>query len=115
MRYTHYGVGHPTVLREIARDCANADLADSPESEEDENDGDGDWNWESDIRPFHGEDGDDDEGGEDDDDDEEEDKELDYDDAEESGVQNGLDDEAMEVGEVEDDSEDSEDEYMMSF
>ncbi|KAG1816391.1 uncharacterized protein BJ212DRAFT_1480844 [Suillus subaureus] len=35
MRYTHYGIGHPKVLQEMARDCANMDLADDLEPEED--------------------------------------------------------------------------------
>ncbi|KAG2053732.1 hypothetical protein BDR06DRAFT_972033 [Suillus hirtellus] len=33
MRYTPYGIGHPTILREMTRDCTNADLADSPQSD----------------------------------------------------------------------------------
>lgn len=40
MRYTHYGIGHPAVLREITRDCANMEFADGPEAEENENDHD---------------------------------------------------------------------------
>jgi hypothetical protein len=47
MRYTHYGIGHPTVLRKLTRDCANVDPTDSPGSEEIETDGNGEW--ESDI------------------------------------------------------------------
>jgi len=35
VRYTHYGIGHPKVLQEMARDCANADLTDSTGPEED--------------------------------------------------------------------------------
>lgn len=38
MRYTHHGIGHPAVLREIIRDCANTGFADGPEAEENEND-----------------------------------------------------------------------------
>jgi hypothetical protein len=41
MRYTHCGIGHPTAVRELVRDCANAELADNSsnleESENDEN------------------------------------------------------------------------------
>lgn len=41
MRYTHHGIGHPAVLREITRDCANTGFADGgPEAEENENDQD---------------------------------------------------------------------------
>jgi hypothetical protein len=47
MRYTHYGVGHPTVLRELTKACADVDPADDPECEEDEND---DEELENDIR-----------------------------------------------------------------
>ncbi|KIK32237.1 hypothetical protein CY34DRAFT_47013, partial [Suillus luteus UH-Slu-Lm8-n1] len=52
MRYTHYGVGHPVVMREMTRDCANIDLTHSPESEDDEDDGDEDQ--EIDIQPCEG-------------------------------------------------------------
>lgn len=38
MRYTHYGIGHPAVLREMTRDCADLNLANSPESEDDDDD-----------------------------------------------------------------------------
>ncbi|KAG2336252.1 hypothetical protein BDR05DRAFT_978825 [Suillus weaverae] len=31
MCYTQHGIGHPTVLREMTRDCINAELADSPD------------------------------------------------------------------------------------
>jgi hypothetical protein len=33
LRYTQYGIGHPTVLREMTRDYVNAELADSPDSD----------------------------------------------------------------------------------
>jgi hypothetical protein len=36
VRYTHYGIGHPKVVQQMVRNCANADLADSSDSEEDE-------------------------------------------------------------------------------
>jgi hypothetical protein len=111
MRYTHYGIGHPTVLRELTRDCANVDPTDSPGSEEIETDGNGEW--ESDIRYCHGvredEEGDEDNGGE-------EDEELECDDDDEdSSVENDLDDEEVgkDVGEDEDEGE--EDDYMLSF
>ena len=35
VRYTQYGIGHPTVLREMTRDCINAELADSPDWDSD--------------------------------------------------------------------------------
>jgi hypothetical protein len=54
MRYTPHGIGHPTVMREIVRDCADAELMDSVTSEEDENDGDRD-NWQGHgIQPCEG-------------------------------------------------------------
>ena len=31
MRYTHHGIGHPTALREMVRDCADMELTDSLE------------------------------------------------------------------------------------
>jgi hypothetical protein len=34
--YTHYGIGHPKVVREMVRDCTNTEFADSSDSEEDE-------------------------------------------------------------------------------
>jgi hypothetical protein len=40
IRYTHYGIGHPAVLREIARDCADAEVADSLEAQDDGDYGD---------------------------------------------------------------------------
>jgi hypothetical protein len=43
MQYTHYGIGHPKVLWEMARDCADIDLADDLEPEED-------GGWERDLR-----------------------------------------------------------------
>jgi len=106
MRYTHYGIGHPPVLRELTRDCINEDPADSLGSEENENDGDGEWN--SNIRRCHGTRGG--EGGEEDDSGEEN-EELECDDGEDSGVEDDLNDEEMEVGE----DADEEDDYMMSF
>jgi hypothetical protein len=39
IRYTHHGIGHPKILQQMARDCANADLMDSSEPQEHE-DGD---------------------------------------------------------------------------
>jgi hypothetical protein len=50
--YTHYGIGHPTLLHEMVRDCANADseLPDSPDSEDSENIG-----CESDLQQSGGE------------------------------------------------------------
>jgi hypothetical protein len=35
-QYTHFGIGHPTLLWEMTRDCANAnsELADIPDSED---------------------------------------------------------------------------------
>lgn len=34
MRYTPYGIGHPTVLREMTRNCASVHLVDNPESDD---------------------------------------------------------------------------------
>jgi len=48
MRYTHYGIGHPTVPRKMTRDCADAGLARSPELQEDE---DEDWGNHGDLQP----------------------------------------------------------------
>jgi hypothetical protein len=99
MRYTHYGVGHPTVLRELTKACADVDPA-----EEDEND---DEEWKGDIRPRFSVDGD--EGGQEDDDDEE---------AEEQGSDEEEDDndeEEEEVGEDVDDEADEDDDNALSF
>jgi hypothetical protein len=52
VHYTHHGIGHPKVLRQMARDCANADLADSSEPQEDR---DGEQEQE---RDFHSSEGD---------------------------------------------------------
>jgi len=104
IRYTHYGIGHPPVLRELTRDCANADPADSRGSEENENDSDGEW--ESDIRRCHSVH--EDEGGEEGDG-AEEDEELESGD-EDSSVENDLDGD-MEVSE----DEKEEDDYIISF
>lgn len=114
MRYTHYGIGHPTVLRKMTRDCANVDFTDSPGSEESETDSDGEW--ESNIRRCHGMR--EDEGLDEDNDCEEEDEELGYDDDDDDddlSLGNDLNDEEMEVGEDADNDEDEEDDYMMSF
>lgn len=40
MRYTHHGIGHPTALREMVRDCADMELTDSLEPVEYSDDGD---------------------------------------------------------------------------
>lgn len=85
MRYTYYGIGHPTALRKLTRDCANAGLDDSPELDEDENDGNEDW--EGDRQPHEGdtEEGHDDEGMEEDEDtDDDQEEDLEQDDGEES-------------------------------
>jgi hypothetical protein len=110
MRYTHYGIGHPTALRKLMKDCADADLADSPESEEDETNGD----WESNLQPCKGDserESCDDDGGEEvqeDVDDDQEDFEQD-DDSEESSV-NDPDDIPDDVpDDVPDDIEDADD------
>src|SRR5258708_4237647 len=40
MHYMHCRIGHPATVRELTRDCANAELADnSSHSEDSENDG----------------------------------------------------------------------------
>jgi hypothetical protein len=100
MRYTHYGVGHPTVLRELTKACADVDPA-----EEDEND---DEEWERDIRSRLSVDGD--EGGQEDDNDEE---------AEEQGSDEEEDEdeeeEEEEIGEDVDDEADEDDDNMLSF
>jgi hypothetical protein len=103
MRYTHYGIGHSTVLRKLIRDCANMDPTDSPGSEESETDSD--VEQQSDIQPCHGMCEDE---GLDGDSDTEEDEELECDD-DDDDEENDLDDEEMEVG------EDEEGDYMMSF
>ncbi|KAG2049011.1 hypothetical protein BDR06DRAFT_975591 [Suillus hirtellus] len=95
MCYTHYGIGHPIVLRQLTRDCANAELVDNPGLEEHENDDD---EWESDSQPHRSVGGD--EGGQEDDSGEDEEQECDDD--EESSIQ---DDEEMEVGEDMDEDE----------
>ncbi|KAG1807521.1 uncharacterized protein BJ212DRAFT_1303475 [Suillus subaureus] len=43
-------IGHPTTLRKLTKDCADAELTDSPESEEDQTNED----WESDLQPCEG-------------------------------------------------------------
>lgn len=50
MRYTHFGVGHPTAQRELTRDCENLDLLDNPESDETSDDMD----WECGIQSCEG-------------------------------------------------------------
>lgn len=70
MRYTSSGIGHPTVMREITRDCINAELADSSYLEDSENVDD--MAYESDIQ--HSED--DSEEGESDEDEDEDDQEI---------------------------------------
>ncbi|KAG2032650.1 hypothetical protein BDR03DRAFT_935890 [Suillus americanus] len=103
MRYTHYGIGHPTALRKLTKDCADADLADSPESEEDETNGD----WESNLQPCEGDserESCDDDGGEEvqeDVDDDQEDFKQD-DDSEESSV-NDPDDVPDDIEDADDD------------
>lgn len=87
IRYTHYGIGHPTVLRGIARDCTGADLADNPELDEIDD-------IESGVRPCKGDDG----GGEEEDDDEDED-----DDDDDNECVDDLDDREMEENDEEDD------------
>lgn len=104
MRYTHYGIGHPAVLRKLIRDCANVDPTDSPGSEESETDSD--VEQQSDIQPCHGMCEDE---GLDGDSDTEEDEELECDDDDESSLENDLDDE------MEDEDEDEEGDDMMSF
>jgi hypothetical protein len=64
MRYTPHGIGHPTAVREIIRDIANAELIDNAPSEEDEIDSD-----EGNIEQCGGDD--DSDGGDGDDDSEE--------------------------------------------
>jgi hypothetical protein len=107
MRYTHYGIGHPTVIRELARDCADAELVDNPGSEDIEDDEE----WENDIRPHHSVGGDE---GEREGDVSGDDEEQEYDDDDESSAE---DDEVMGIGEDMDEEadEDDEDDYMMSF
>ncbi|KAG1775822.1 hypothetical protein EV702DRAFT_1199039 [Suillus placidus] len=80
MRYTHYEIGHPIVLREVARDCADAELAHSPEPEENNNNDD----LESEIQP---------EGGEEEDHDSEEDPDSEED--EDMNAQENDDDESV--------------------
>jgi hypothetical protein len=113
MRYTHYGVGHPVVMREMTRDCANIDLAHSPESEDDE----GNEDQDIDIQPCEGSGdgaehgGDDVEGGEGEEDSEleEDSDEQECDDSEESGADDSDD------GEIEGEELDEEDDYHVSF
>lgn len=84
MRYTPHGIGHPTAVRKIIRDIANAELIDNAPSEEDESDSD-----EGNIEQCGGDD-DDSDGGDGDDD------------SEESSVEDS-DDQEMADGEDEED------------
>lgn len=88
MRYTPHGIGHPTVVREILRNCTNAELMDSAPCEHN-------------IQPCEA---DVEQGGSDDDDEGESDDgdDDDDDDGEESDVQDS-DDQEMEDGEGEED------------
>jgi hypothetical protein len=116
MRYTHFGVGHPTAQRELTRDCENLDPLDNPESDET-----GDhMDWESGIQSYEGKGDGRSDGGEEEDEDELEDEDEDADDLEcesEDGERVG------ELGDVEiefnnqdqSDSEDEEDYYHVSF
>lgn len=107
MRYTHYGIGHPTVIRELVRDCADAELVDNPGLEDIEDDKE----WENAIRPHHSVGGNE---GEREGDVSEDDEEQEYDGDDESSVE---DDEVMGIGEDMDEEadEDDEDDFMMSF
>lgn len=108
MRYTHYGIGHPPVLRKLTRDCANDDLADSSGPEENMSDGDGEWM--NNIRRCHDEGGEKDDSGE-------EDEESECGDVDDSDIEVDLDDEEMVVGEEIEFGEDTdeEDDYTMYF
>lgn len=64
IRYTHYGIGHSAVLREIARDCADAEVSDSLEAQDDGDYGD----LESETQPESDDGGEGDCDGEEDDD-----------------------------------------------
>lgn len=86
MRYTPHGIGHPTVVREILRNCTNAELMDSAPCEHN-------------IQPCEA---DVEQGGSDGDDEGESDDGDDDDDGEESDVQDS-DDQEMEDGEGEED------------
>lgn len=118
MRYTHYGIGHPTAVRKLTRDCADADLMDHTGSEVNEDDEE----WESNNQPRYraggdeggregdvGEDGEDDGDDGDDDEDDDEDDEEEYD---EDDVQNDLDGEVMGFGEDIDDEADDDEDYL---
>lgn len=103
MHYTHYGIGHPTVLCELTKACGDVDPADDPGWEENENDQE---EWENNIQPRFSVDGD--EGGQEDDGDGE-DEEQECDEEE--------DDKEEEIGEdVDDEADKDEDEDdMLSF
>lgn len=103
MHYTHYGIGHPTTLREIARDCAGLDLV-----------SDNDMDFESDIQPCEGDgetqgcdDSDDDGGSEDEEEEEEE--------CEDGERIDDPDEAEMRDGEDQYQEEDEEDDYHVSF
>jgi len=114
MQYTPYGIGHPTILWEITRDSANADLADSSESE-------GNDNRDSDIHSCEGDSekggGDEDhEGGEVEDELDDEDELEDEDKAANEQVEGGDEDEVSGVNDPDDwemeDIEDEGDDYI---
>lgn len=94
MHYTHHGIGHPIILRGMARDCADVDLADSLEPEGHGNVGD--LESESQCDSFDG-------GGEEEDHDSEDDEdpnEQESDDESDSDLDEGIED-----GEDEDEDE----------
>lgn len=92
MRYTYYGVGHPAALREITRDCADADLSEDACIE-----------WESDIQPYEDNNNDTIDGGDEEDGDNDDDND-----------DNDADEQEREDGER-DLYEDDEDNYHISF
>jgi hypothetical protein len=79
MRYTHHGIGHPAVLRQITRDCTIANLADGQNVN-------GDW-----VGDIHSCEGDNENGGSDDGGGWEDDDDDDDDDDDEEGEEDGED------------------------
>lgn len=113
MRYTHFGVGHPTAQRELTRDCENLDLLDNPESDET---GD-DMDWECGIQSCEGEGDGRSDGGEEEDEDED-DQECESEDGERVGDMGDVEIEFGGEGhdnQDQSDSEDEEDYYHVSF
>jgi hypothetical protein len=104
--YTHYGIGHPTTLWEITRDCAGLDLVSNNNM-----DFEGDQPCKGDGEKQGGDDSDDDRGNkvEDKVEDKEEDKE------EEECNDNDPNDAEMKDSEDQDQEEDEEDNYHVSF